>query len=54
MGKLMEAEGLSITVLPDFNVIGDPLETRGVITWRGITLSAIRCVQTSPVPTLDC
>ena len=34
MGKLMVAEGLGITVLPDFSVIGDPLETRGVITWR--------------------
>ena len=34
MGKLMVAEGLGVTVLPDFSVIGDPLETRGVITWR--------------------
>ena len=34
MGKLMVAEGLGITVLPDYSVIGDPLETRGVITWR--------------------
>jgi DNA-binding transcriptional LysR family regulator len=34
MGKLMVAEGLGITVLPDFSVIGDPLEKRGVITWR--------------------
>jgi DNA-binding transcriptional LysR family regulator len=34
MGKLMVAEGLGITVLPDFSVIGDPLERRGVITWR--------------------
>ena len=34
MGKLMVAEGLGITVLPGFSVIGDPLETRGVITWR--------------------
>jgi DNA-binding transcriptional LysR family regulator len=34
MGKLMVAEGLGITVLPTFSVIGDPLETRGVITWR--------------------
>jgi DNA-binding transcriptional LysR family regulator len=36
MGKLMVAEGLGVTVLPDFSVIGDPLETRGVITWRPI------------------
>jgi DNA-binding transcriptional LysR family regulator len=34
MGKLMVAEGLGITVLPDFSVIGDPLEQRGIITWR--------------------
>lgn len=34
MGKLMVAEGLGITVLPDFSVVGDPLERRGVITWR--------------------
>jgi DNA-binding transcriptional LysR family regulator len=34
MGKLMVAEGLGITVLPDFSIISDPLERRGVITWR--------------------
>ena len=34
MGKLMVAEGLGSTVLPDFSVIGDPLEQHGVITWR--------------------
>ncbi len=34
MGKLMVAEGLGVTVLPDYSVIGDPFETRGVITWR--------------------
>ena len=34
MGKLMVAEGLGTTVLPDFSVIGDPLERNGVITWR--------------------
>jgi DNA-binding transcriptional LysR family regulator len=34
MGKLMVAEGLGVTVLPDFSVIGDPLEQHGVITWR--------------------
>jgi DNA-binding transcriptional LysR family regulator len=37
MGKLMVAEGLGVTVLPDFSVIGDPLEQRGVITWRPLT-----------------
>jgi DNA-binding transcriptional LysR family regulator len=36
MGKLMVAEGLGLTVLPDFSVIGDPLEQGGVITWRPI------------------
>jgi DNA-binding transcriptional LysR family regulator len=36
MGKLMVAEGLGVTVLPDFSVIGDPLEKHGVITWRPI------------------
>jgi DNA-binding transcriptional LysR family regulator len=34
MGKLMVAEGLGLTVLPDFSVIGDPLERRGLIAWR--------------------
>jgi DNA-binding transcriptional LysR family regulator len=34
MGKLMVAEGLGVTVLPDYSVIGDPLERGGVITWR--------------------
>jgi DNA-binding transcriptional LysR family regulator len=36
MGKLMVAEGLGVTVLPDFSVIGDPLEIGGMITWRPI------------------
>ncbi|MES4905416.1 MULTISPECIES: LysR family transcriptional regulator [unclassified Streptomyces] len=34
MGKLMVAEGLGATVLPDFSVIGDPLERCGSITFR--------------------
>jgi DNA-binding transcriptional LysR family regulator len=34
MGKLMVAEGLGATVLPDFSVTGDPLARREVITWR--------------------
>jgi DNA-binding transcriptional LysR family regulator len=34
MGKLMVAEGLGVTVLPEFSLIGDPLELSGVITWR--------------------
>lgn len=36
MGKLMAAEGLGATVLPDFSVIGDPLVRRGAVTWRPI------------------
>lgn len=34
MGKLMVAEGLGVTVLPDFSVVGDPLERRGTLTHR--------------------
>ncbi|WP_148592542.1 LysR family transcriptional regulator [Streptomyces sp. WAC01526] len=34
MGKLMVAEGLGVTVLPDFSIIGDPLERSGTITYR--------------------
>ncbi|MBM9503077.1 LysR family transcriptional regulator [Actinacidiphila acididurans] len=34
MGKLMVAEGLGPTVLPDYSVRGDPLERSGVITFR--------------------
>jgi DNA-binding transcriptional LysR family regulator len=34
MGKLLVAEGLGATVLPDFSVIGDPLVRRGLVTWR--------------------
>ena len=34
MGKLMVAQGLGVTVLPDFSVIGDPLERAGSITYR--------------------
>ncbi len=36
MGKLMVAEGLGATVLPDFSVVGDPLERLGTITYRPI------------------
>ncbi|MEV7646120.1 LysR family transcriptional regulator [Streptomyces rubiginosohelvolus] len=34
MGKLMVAEGLGATVLPDYSVCNDPLERSGVITCR--------------------
>jgi DNA-binding transcriptional LysR family regulator len=36
MGKLMVADGLGATVLPDYSVIGDPLERCGAITYREI------------------
>jgi len=36
MGKLMVAEGLGSTVLPDYSVAGDPLERSGAITSRPI------------------
>jgi DNA-binding transcriptional LysR family regulator len=36
MGKLMVAEGLGVTVLPDFSVDGDPLHRAGVIASRPI------------------
>lgn len=36
MGKLMVAEGLGLTVLPDFSVTGDPLERSGAIQVRAI------------------
>jgi DNA-binding transcriptional LysR family regulator len=36
MGKLMVAEGLGVTVLPDYSLIGDPLCTAGLITHRPI------------------
>jgi DNA-binding transcriptional LysR family regulator len=42
MGKLMVAEGLGVTVLPDFSVTGDPLERRGAITWRPLADDSTR------------
>lgn len=33
MGKLMVAEGLGVTILPDFSIIGDPLERAGGLTY---------------------
>src|ERR1700761_6195642 len=37
MGKLMVAAGLGIAVLPDYSVVGDPLERSGEITHRPIS-----------------
>jgi DNA-binding transcriptional LysR family regulator len=34
LGKTMVAEGLGLTVLPDYSVAGDPMERAGLITWR--------------------
>ena len=36
LGKVMVAEGLGLTVLPDYSVAGDPLERAGLITHRPI------------------
>ena len=36
MGKLMVAEGLGVTVLPNYSLISDPLSTAGLITHRPI------------------
>jgi DNA-binding transcriptional LysR family regulator len=36
MGKLMVAEGLGVTVLPDYSLVSDPLCTAGLITFRPI------------------
>nr|WP_281379997.1 substrate-binding domain-containing protein [Nocardioides ginsengisegetis] len=36
MGKVMVAEGLGLTVLPDYSVLGDPLQRAGIITHRPI------------------
>jgi DNA-binding transcriptional LysR family regulator len=37
LGKLMVAEGLGVTVLPDFSIVGDPLERSGAITYRPLS-----------------
>ncbi|POX55300.1 LysR family transcriptional regulator [Streptomyces sp. Ru71] len=42
MGKLMVAEGLGATVLPDFSVVGDPLERLGAITYRPLAGAGTR------------
>ncbi|GAA2158816.1 MULTISPECIES: LysR family transcriptional regulator [Glycomyces] len=36
MGKMLVAEGLGATILPDYSVHGDPLERSGLITVRPI------------------
>ncbi|MGC0365451.1 DNA-binding transcriptional LysR family regulator [Rhodococcus sp. 27YEA15] len=37
MGKMMVAEGLGLTVLPDYSVVGDPMNRAGLITYRPIS-----------------
>ncbi|RNL65389.1 LysR family transcriptional regulator [Nocardioides marmoriginsengisoli] len=34
MGKMMVAEGIGLTILPDYSVTGDPLERAGLIVTR--------------------
>ncbi len=46
MGKLMVAEGLGLTLLPDFSVHGDPLERAGLITTRPIAADRTRVTLT--------
>lgn len=48
MGELMVAEGIGLTVLPDYSVLGDPLERAGLIVARplagepvGVTMVAL-------------
>ena len=36
LGKVMVAEGLGVTVLPDYSVVGDPLERAGLVVQRPI------------------
>lgn len=36
MGKMMVAEGIGVTLLPDYSVTNDPLERAGLITTRPI------------------
>jgi len=36
LGKVMVAEGLGVTVLPDYSVVGDPMHRAGLITHRPI------------------
>ncbi|MFO7251730.1 MAG: LysR family transcriptional regulator [Actinomycetes bacterium] len=40
MGKVMVAEGLGVTLLPDYSVIDDPLERCGLITHRPLAADA--------------
>lgn len=50
IGKLMVAEGLGATILPDFSVVGDPLERSGAIALREIDdeTEALMVIQRRP------
>jgi DNA-binding transcriptional LysR family regulator len=37
MAKLMVTEGLGVCAMPDFTIVGDPLERHGVLSWRPLT-----------------
>ncbi|MEU9916686.1 LysR family transcriptional regulator [Streptomyces sp. NPDC051001] len=56
MGKLMVAEGLGVTVLPDFSVVDDPLVRGGALTHRPLTDDSTRVLlmlqrrRADPVP----
>ncbi|WP_282796215.1 LysR family transcriptional regulator [Streptomyces sp. CC224B] len=57
MSKLMVAEGLGATVLPDYSVLDDPLERSGTITYRPLAdgITELRVViqrrHAHPLPT---
>ncbi|WP_328472550.1 LysR family transcriptional regulator [Actinoplanes sp. NBC_00393] len=57
MGKMMVSEGIGLTVLPDYSVLGDPLEQAGLIVTRPllgdttvITMAALHRRQTRVLP----
>lgn len=53
MGKLMVAEGLGVTLLPDYSVIGDPMERRGDIITRPLAVpgtEVLLYLQRRPAP----
>ncbi len=45
MGKQLAAEGLGATVLPDFGVLGSPLERSGTLVFRPIADDTIRVLR---------
>ncbi len=46
MGKMMVAEGIGLTILPDYSVFGDPLERAGLIVTRPIADDTTRVTLT--------